>query len=133
MTEQNTTQDNPVAALKERVYTRALELTVGTYHRGEVEGYLRELGLVPTLVFPVGEGETVESVNAAVYAKLEELGQTHYAEQLGLERPGTKEVTLSVTFRLSPEELESLTETGDLPRRQPVRVSVNSDTEPTKE
>lgn len=129
----DTTQDNPVAALKERVYTRALELTVGTYHRSEVEGYLRELGLAPTLVFPVDENETVESVNAAVYAKLEELGQTHYADRLGVERPGTQEVTLSVTFRLSPEELESLTETGNLPRRQPVRVSVDSDAEPTKE
>lgn len=107
-TVQGTDARNEVAAFKERVYTRALEWGRRRGYTDQVEQYLRELDLTPTLVFTGQDGETVESLNAAVYAKLEELGQTQYADELGLERPGTREVTLQVRVRLTPEEVRNL-------------------------
>lgn len=123
---------NGVAELKERIYNRAMQLTRDTGQQYEAERYLRELGMAPVQQFEVGADETVESVNAAVFAKLAELGLTRYADELGLERPGTQEVTVRVTFRLSPQELANLTGDGHLPNKQPVRISMDSDTEPTE-
>lgn len=117
--------NNQVAQFKERVYNRALELTRGIGRENDVRRHLEELGLNPTVRFEVRDGETVESLNTAVFAKLEQLGYTQYADELGLERPGTEQVTVEVTVRLSPDEITalSLDEVRVLGKR-PVRVSV---------
>lgn len=128
--------NNQVATFKERVYTRAVELSRGIGRENDVRRYLEELGLAPTVRFEVRDGETVESLNTAVFAKLEELGYTQYADELGLERPGTQEVTVTLTVRLSPDEASMLHDAGASEVRilgkRPVSVTVASGAEPTE-
>ena len=105
---QNTDTTNEVAAFKERVYTNATRWARGRGYESQVQQYLEELGIVPVLVFSSADDETVQSINSAVYAKLEELGRTEYADELGLLRPGTREVTVQVKVRLTPDEVAAL-------------------------
>jgi hypothetical protein len=117
MTEPVSTNGEAVAAFKRRVYTQVTEHVAGTYQQEQVGRWLRELNLAPIQVFAPGDGETVESLTAAIYNKVDDLERTGQVEsrdvrglvdRLGLERPGTRPRTVQVAVRLSPQEAEQL-------------------------
>jgi hypothetical protein len=117
MTETTSTTGEDVATFKQRVYTEITRQVADTHVEEQVQRWLRELNLAPILVFAPGEDETVESLTAALYAKVDELERTGEVESyrarrllddLGLERPGTRPVTVRLAVRLSPQEAEQL-------------------------